>query len=73
MASVDKNFARHVKELENVVFVCFGAQFEEGLSQIASDDDVVIDMIGDSTLKPTTLVDATIHHQIDPSYEGETL
>lgn len=58
-----------IKELENVVFVCFGQPKGDELPQVASQDAVIIDMVSSCTGKPMHLVEEEIHHQTDPSYQ----
>lgn len=69
MARFDRDIIREVQDLENVVFVCFGRPEGDDLPQVCTSDDVVVDLICDTTGKTMKLVDAEIHHQTDPSYE----
>jgi hypothetical protein len=59
------NLMREVKNLENVVFVCFGRPTDNDLPQISNDDDVVIDLMQEISGKPMYEIEAEFYHQID--------
>ncbi len=66
---MNSHIMHSVEELENVIFVCFGAPKGDELPQVASTDDVVMDTVRECTGKTLRLVDAEFHHQTDPSYQ----
>lgn len=69
MKPSNPNIAEEVQNLENVVFVCFGVPKGDELPQVATRDDVVVDILHDATGKSLNLLDAEIHNQTDPSYQ----
>ena len=69
MASIDNDFVHNVKDMENIIFVCFGTPKGDELPQVATPDDVVIDLMSRQTGKSHSFADALYHHQTE--YEGE--
>ncbi len=63
----ETEFIREIKDLENVVFVCFGQPCDQDLPQTPDEDGVVIDLIQHLTGEPYHQVEAQLHRQIDPS------
>lgn len=51
-----------IENLEDSIFVCFGQQAGHDLP-VASDDDVILDLLHDCTGKSMNLVDAEFRHQ----------
>ena len=62
------SFQHDVMTFETAVLSCFAVD-GSSLPQIESDDDVIVDIIQDTTFRPKEQIDAEIHHQIDPSYQ----
>ncbi len=51
-----------IKNLENVIFVCFGRPRGDELPQVASEHDVVVDLIHHHTGRPYEDIDAQLHY-----------
>ena len=59
------DIVREVKNLENIVFVCFGQPGDNDLPQVSNDDGVVIDLMQEMTGKPLYEMEAEFYHQTE--------
>lgn len=61
----NNSLIREVRNLENVVFVCFGQPSDSDLPQISNDDGVVIDLLQEISGKPLHEIEAEFYHQTE--------
>lgn len=64
-----RTFKHETLDLEDAIKAFDQDQLEEQLPQIETLDDVTKSLIHEETGESLPLIDAQIHHQIDPSYQ----
>jgi hypothetical protein len=70
---MNMNLARkqQIENFENIIFVCFARPSDSELPQVADEDETVIELLQESSLRPHDVISAELHHQIDPAYEDQ--
>ncbi|MBI1301913.1 MAG: hypothetical protein GC137_09695 [Alphaproteobacteria bacterium] len=59
MIHSDTDFIKNVKNLENVVFVCFGRPMGEELPQVESERDIILAIAQEHTGQPIDFLRAS--------------
>ncbi len=58
-------FRRDVEELDNTIKVCFGRPRGRELPQVATEDDIIIDLMSECSGHSRVFSDAQFHHQME--------
>jgi hypothetical protein len=66
---MDMRERQEIVNMESMIFACFSGTGIEDVPQVADDDEVMVDLMQDVTLRPHDVLESELHHQIDPAYE----
>lgn len=56
-------------DIEEVILAYSQLEIEKSMSEIETDDNVLVQTVHGSTGAPLHTVEVSLHHQIDPSYQ----
>jgi hypothetical protein len=66
---MDIRAQQDIMNMESMIFSCFTSTGIEDIPQVADDDEVVIELMQDTTTRSHDVLRSELHHQIDPSYQ----
>lgn len=63
------NFENKMRDLDRLTSMALATPRGDDLPQVASPDEIIIEVLHNCTGKPIELLDVEVHHQTDPSYQ----